>query len=178
MNTEEILIGPCGRERIPQVIRLVRTVWETVSDKAWFAVDEDGYLETVCQEETTLLWGAFSEGRLVAALIVVRPVSDRYLDAYLPEKTLDVAYMDIVAVHSDFRGRQLQQRLMRAAEEPLRNMGVDYLQCTVHPRNVYSRRNILSLGYQELAEVRLYGGYPRVVLGKRLLPNPPDIPCA
>ena len=62
MNKENagIRIRRCIREEVPQVIRLVWDVWQQVSDKAWFAVDEEGYLDTVCRDEHTLIWGAFS----------------------------------------------------------------------------------------------------------------------
>lgn len=168
MGKDEIKIRRCSREEAPQIICLVQEVWQQVSDKSWFAVDEDGYLDTVCRDGHTLLWGAFCGERLAAVLIVVLPVTDRYLDAWLPDPMLPVAYMDIVAVSPDFRGHRLQQRLMQGAEPELRKHGIAYLQCTVHPDNIYSRNNIRALGYEELAEVSLYGGHPRVVLGKRL----------
>lgn len=170
MNKENagIRIRLCIREEAPQVIRLVRNVWQQVPDKSWFAVDEDGYLDTVCRDEHTLIWGAFCSERLAAVLIVVLPETDRYLDAWLPDAALPVAYMDIVAVSPDFRGHRLQQRLMQEAEPELKAQGIAYLQCTVHPDNIYSRNNIRALGYEELAEVSLYGGSPRVVMGKCL----------
>ena len=170
MNKENagIRIRRCIREEVPQVIRLVWDVWQQVPDKAWFAVDEDGYLDTVCRDGHTLIWGAFCSERLAAVLIVVLPETDRYLDAWLPDAALPVAYMDIVAVSPDFRGHRLQQRLMQEAEPELKAQGIAYLQCTVHPENIYSRKNIRALGYEELAEVSLYGGSPRVVMGKRL----------
>lgn len=170
MNKEndEIRIRQCAREEASQAIRLVQDVWQQVSDKSWFAVDEEGYLDTVCRDEHTLLWGAFCGERMAAVLIVVLPVADRYLDAWMPDTALSVAYMDIVAVNPDFRGHRLQQRLMQEAEPELRKQGIAYLQCTVHPDNIYSRNNIRAIGYEELAEVSLYGGSPRVVMGKRL----------
>lgn len=170
MNKEkdEIKIRRCSRKEAPQIIRLVQEVWQQVPDKSWFAVDEEGYLDAVCHDEHTLLWGAFYGERLAAVLIVVLPVADRYLDVWMPDPNLPVAYMDIVAVSPDFRGYRLQQRLMREAEPELREQGIAYLQCTVHPDNIYSRNNIRAIGYEELAEVPLYGGCPRVVLGKRL----------
>lgn len=170
MNKENtgIRIRRCLREEAPQVIRLVQEVWRQVADKSWFAVDEDGYLDTVCRDEHTLIWGAFFGEHLAAVLIVVLPETERYLDAWLPDAALPVAYMDIVAVSPDFRGYRLQQRLMQEAEPELKAQGIVYLQCTVHPDNIYSRNNIRALGYEELAEAHLYGGSPRVVFGKRL----------
>lgn len=170
MNKEknEIQIRRCVREEAPQVIRLVQDVWQQVAEKSWFAVDEEGYLDAVCRDKQTLLWGAFNGEHLAAVLVVVIPESDRYLDAWLPDASLSVAYMDIVAVSPDFRGHRLQQRLMSEAESELKSQGIVYLQCTVHPENIYSRNNIRALGYEELAEALLYGGSPRVILGKRL----------
>lgn len=167
---DDLQIRRCTHGEIPEAVRLILSVWRQMTDQDWFAVDED-YLATVSRAEGTLFWGAFQGARLVAVLIVVRPdEAGRYLDAWLPQGAGRVAYMDVAAVDEEFRGRRLQQRLMRRAETELAAMGVDYLQCTVHPANVFSLKNALALGYRELARARLYGDSPRVVLGKSLAP--------
>lgn len=162
-------IRRCTQEEIPAAVRLILSVRERMTDKSWFAVDEE-YLTTVSREKGTLFWGAFCGERLVAVLIVVCPEKDGYLNGYLPRGVRRVAYMDVAAVDPAFRGRRLQQHLMGQAETELAGMGVDYLQCTIHPDNVHSLKNAEALGYQELARVRLYGDSPRVVLGKPLAP--------
>lgn len=167
---DDLQIRRCTSEEIPEAVGLILSVWRQMTDPTWFAVDED-YLAAVSRAEGTLFWGAFRGARLAAALIVVRPEKGAgYLDAWLPQGTRSVAYMDVAAVDAEFRGRRLQQRLMQRAETELAAMGVDYLQCTVHPDNVFSLKNALALGYRELARVRLYGDSPRVVLGKPLAP--------
>lgn len=170
-ENDDLQIRRCTREEIPEAVRLILSVWRQMADQTWFAVDED-YLAAVIRAEGTLFWGAFRNESLTAALIVARPdEAERYLDAWLPQGSRSVAYMDVAAVDAAFRGRHLQQRLMRRAETELAAMGVDYLQCTVHPDNVFSLKNALALGYRELARVRLYGDSPRVVLGKPLIPS-------
>lgn len=168
-NKTQLLIRRCGFREMPQALRLIRHVWCRVEDKSWFAVDEE-YLDSLAHRKDVLLWGAYCADVLAAVLIVVCPhtEADRYLDAYLPGEIRRVAYMDIAAVNPNFRGRQLQRRLMRQAETELAGMGIQYLQCTVHPANVYSCRNVQALGYGELARTVLYGDCPRVVFGKAL----------
>lgn len=162
-------IRRCTQEEIPAAVRLILSVWKRMTDKSWFAVDEE-YLTAVSREKGALFWGAFCGEHLAAVLIVVQPEKEGYLDGYLPRSVRHVAYMDVAAVNPDFRGQRLQRRLMDYAEAELAGMGVDYLQCTIHPDNVCSLKNTVALGYRELARVRLYGGSPRVVLGKPLEP--------
>ena len=90
-------------------------------------------------------------------------------DAGLPEEELPlVAHMDTAAVLPQYRGHQLQYRLMQAAEADLRAMGFRYRMGTIHPDNVYSMNNGLKQGYQIIGEKLKHGGLRRAILMKDL----------
>ena len=90
-------------------------------------------------------------------------------DAGFPEEELPkVAHMDTAAVLPQYRGHQLQYRLMQAAEADLRAMGFRYLMGTIHPDNVYSMNNAMKQGYRIIGEKLKHGGKRRAILLKEL----------
>ena len=89
-----------------------------------------------------------------------------YLELSQPQ-LMEVAHMESIAVLPEFQGRHIQKSLIEWAESYLKN---DYSYCmaTVHPENVYSLNNFLSLGYKIVVTTKKYGGLPRHVLYKTL----------
>lgn len=79
-----------------------------------------------------------------------------------------VAHMDSVAILPEYRGMGLQYRMMQVAEKELKDAGYRYLMCTVHPKNRYSRENILRQSYRVVATKEKYGGYLRDILLKEI----------
>ena len=79
-----------------------------------------------------------------------------------------VAHMDTAAVAPGYRGLKLQRRLMSMAEEELALQGYRYLMCTVHPDNIYSRGNVISLGSRPVWKGEKYGGTLREVMLKEI----------
>lgn len=83
------------------------------------------------------------------------------------EQLVKVAHMDSVVILPQYRGNKLQYRLMAAAEDILcRETDYTIWMATVHPDNKYSLGNAQAHGYEIVAEVIKYGGYPRYVLKK------------
>ena len=82
---------------------------------------------------------------------------------------LRVAHMDTAAVLPQYRGHQLQYRLMQAAEADLRALGFRYLMGTIHPDNIYSMNNGLKQGYRIIGEKIKHGGKRRAILMKELV---------
>lgn len=85
------------------------------------------------------------------------------------KQLLTVAHMDSVVILPEFRGNGLQYKLIQKAEEVLKEE-TDYRiwMATVHPDNTYSLQNVLSLGYEVVAEALKYGGYRRYILKKEI----------
>ncbi|MCI5650164.1 MAG: GNAT family N-acetyltransferase [Fusicatenibacter sp.] len=162
-------------EEIPLISDLIHQVWSSMEKKEWFSVDCDeftrelllsgrgtGYLAE--EEETGRVAGVFTTE------IPGRAEHNLGRDIRLKEEELLlVAHMDSVAVLSEFRGHHLQYRLMQAAEADLKNQGMRYLMCTVHPENRYSLKNAQSQGYRIMATKEKYGGKLRHILLKDLM---------
>lgn len=149
------------------VYNLIREVWQEIPIKEWFAVDDDSYLDTVLKDKHTWIIEAVEANSdlLVAVFVLVFPESgtdNLGMDIELDEKEqCKVVHMDIAATISQFRGYGLQHRMMDYAEQLLKTVGAKYLMCTIHPENVFSRRNVEKLGYKCVKTGLKYGGLPR-----------------
>ncbi len=76
---------------------------------------------------------------------------------------------DSAAVHPDYRGNRLQQRMMLLAEQ-WRDPAIIGVAATVSPENPYSLNSLLACGYTVERRCAMYGGHDRCVVAKRLLP--------
>lgn len=77
------------------------------------------------------------------------------------------ANADSAVVHPDWRGNGLQRKLLEAAL-PLLRPGIVGIGATVSPENQYSLRNALACGFTIAARRKMYGGYDRYLLEKRI----------
>lgn len=81
-----------------------------------------------------------------------------------------VAHMDSVVILPEYRGYGLQYRLMDESEQIIANeTPYRTLLTTVHPDNKYSLNNVMSRGYEVMAEVIKYEKYRRYVLKKEIV---------
>lgn len=89
---------------------------------------------------------------------------------YSIEELKKVAHMDSVVILPEYRGYGLQYRLMDESEQIIaKETAYCTLLTTVHPDNKYSLNNVMSRGYQVMAEVIKYGKYRRYVLKKEMV---------
>lgn len=151
--------------------KLIHKVWQEILVKEWFAVDDD-YLNTVLENKRTWIIEAIEADteKLAAIFVLVFPepgIDNLGTDIKLSEEQQHkVVHMDTAATLPEFRGYGLQHRMMDYAEQLLKTAGVEYLMCTVHPENVFSRRNVEKLGYECVKTGIKYGGMPRCVYFK------------
>lgn len=153
---------------------IIESVWEQIENKDWFVADNAEYTYRVLNEGNGAAYVAVEEesGRKAGVFLTVFPGNSEHnlgRDAGLSKEELEyVAHMESVAVLPEFRGHQLQYRLMQEGERELRKRGYRYLMCTVHPDNVFSLNNVRKQGYEIVKVGEKYGGYRRAVLLKRL----------
>lgn len=168
MPMKDFIIRKYIVEDTTPVRKLIHKVWQEIPVKEWFAVDDD-YLDTILEDKHTWIIEAVEVDteQLAAILVLVfpEPGDDNLgMDIGLSEEQqLKVVHMDTAATLPELRGYSLQHRMMDYAEFLLKTAGVEYLMCTVHPENVYSRRNVEKLGYKCVKTGFKYGGMPRCV---------------
>lgn len=156
------------------IVRLIRQVWQETEYKEWFVIDQPEYTYGLIHQSTGWGYKAVNQetGEIGGCFIVTFPGNSEEnlgVDGGLKESQLSrVAHMDTVAVLPAYRGQGLQYRLMEAGEKDLAKAGYEYLMCTVHPDNQFSRNNVLGQGYDIVDTKEKYGGYLRDIYLKKL----------
>ena len=157
-----------------RIADLIKAVWDTMENRDWFVPDDAGFVARLLTPENGMAWKAVDgpTGRLAGILNVALPGrSEENLgwDTGLPAAELEhAAHIDSVAILPEFRGKGLQHRMMRAAEEELKKRNIRYLFCTVHPENRFSRDNMVRLGLHTVKLTEKYGGLKREIMMKTL----------
>lgn len=172
MNAAGLEIRFCGEGDVPAILRLQECVFRDLGEKSDFLRrnTEETFLRCVRPPNFTL--GAFDAGDLVA-LTIMEDARGRDDDLGVRLETHDLAretYADykLAMVRSDHRGRGLQRRLLRLAEEIAHQKGYRWFCTSVAPGNEHSRVNIRAAGFALDSEKELYGGLRREIYVKRL----------
>ncbi|HAL88738.1 MAG TPA: hypothetical protein DCO69_06405 [Clostridiales bacterium] len=149
--------GTC--EDTQRVLTFLAQVKAEMTHKEWLCLDTPEKFRERMENGAAWLWVAEDGEKLAGIFTVVfpgtSPVNYGWHLKLPPEDLARVVNMDTAAVHSDYRGRGLQRRLMQAAERELEPGKI--LLCTIHPDNAYSLRNAQSQGYEIQATLPMYG---------------------
>ena len=163
-----------GRERLKEAYEIVNKVDQGMNVPEWFVAEPYEEFDFWMREERGLLYLAVDEDENVGAMFFVilpglHPDNLGY-DLSMEEEQLKLcAMMDTAAVLPEFRGHHLQYEMMQHAEEDLRQRGYQYLLCTVHPENVFSRTNVMKQGYKKMLTKEKYGGFLRDIWMKNII---------
>ena len=157
---------------------LICEVYRNLEEKEWFALDSEEETYSYCNKVLRQGFGYGykavdrSDGRMAGVFLVELPgLAEENLgyELGMSEKALSqTAVMDVAAVRSEYRGHDLQARLMQLAEAEAARRGYRYLVCTIHPDNRYSHHNADKLGYRVMMTKSMYGTYLRDILMKDL----------
>lgn len=159
------------KKDLPDIMALMGGAGSNTASDDWFAADTEETVEEHLDRKGFVLL-ARSQGKTAAFLIVRFPGEEKdNLGRHIGlagEGLLSVAHLESAVVESEFRGNQLQYRLMHAAEELLAGGKIRYLMATVHPDNRFSRANLEKLGCTAVEETAKYGGLRRLVMAKKI----------
>lgn len=174
---------------------MMNTAWSALEDKDWFIQDDASFIRRILGESGSPQPSAWAADPLSASSPAVNGFGLLALDtkdapaAYLlvlfPElssenlgydlafkkrQLLQAAHMDSSAVLPNHRGQQLQQSLVRCAEEILQQHfpGKIYLLATVAPANLPSLKSFQACSYEIRGTKEKYGGVTRHILFKKI----------
>lgn len=160
-----------GAEEISAFASLLENVHREMSHPEWFYVDPPEVFRELYDSGKMEYWLALDGQTVAAAFDLLIPGLDPcnygYALDFTREQLLQVVNMDSVAVHPDYRGKGLQRRLLREAEDWLGREENRILLCTVHPENRYSLENALAQGYTIEKKISIYGSV-RYLLRKNI----------
>ena len=155
---------------VEDIMFIMKDTKKNMKNKSWLCTDgmNEEYLCEIMKSGFILVAEDF--GGIGAFLIVWYPKdSEENLgrDLNLPKKELSkVVHMEMVAVVPELRGRGLQFKLMKKAEDILSVMHFRYYMATVHPKNVFCMTNLKLLGYTVKDTKVKYGGTLRNIMIK------------
>lgn len=167
----DITITTATIEDTAEIMEMMTAARSTIANPDWFVEDDDIYVVRHFGKCGMTL-KACGQNKILAFLIVDIPGEDSenlgFDLGFSKEQRSLTILMESAVVRPEARGFGLQKKLMEEAEKRFRGTKYQYALATVHPENVYSRNNFLTLGYEEAMEKLKYGGLPRIIMKKRI----------
>ena len=140
-----------------------------MSNTSWFCTDDEEFIKRHISKEGFIIKAVYKD-KIAGYLLIRFPKgADDNLGSYLnlsDPQLLNVAHMESTAVLPEFRGMHILKKLLENAEAYLKINNYKYYMATVHPDNIFSLNNFLSLGYKIVVTTKKYGGLLRHVLCK------------
>lgn len=156
-------------EHLDEVLRLNRLIYKLLPNQQVLSLDtyEEMYEDLV---RDGVVLGVFDDNnRIIAYRYASFPgLEDRNLayDFDFPVELEKVCQLETTIVHPDYRGNNLQNKLVKITIDIAKERGYTDLTCTVSPYNYYSLKNImkndmkiraLKPKYQDLVRFVLHG---------------------
>ena len=121
--------------------------------------------EALSHDNYTL--GVFYKQKLIA-FIMLQYYDALNMDRNLLKNTEDCKYSEIytiylILVKKEYRGHGLQRKMLELIENNKQNIIIN---ATVSPQNSCSLDNFLACGYKILTEMKMYGGFNRLIVYK------------
>ena len=157
---------------VAALVELQEIVRRALPDPQLFQCENESYYAGVIAG-TGAGFGAF-DGDIMAGYGIVALPGDRpdnlcHDVPFFRIDPADVAHLDGSAVHPDYRGKAIQQRLSELRIAFAAEKGARHLLMTVAPGNPHSLRNHLNMGgFRVRAIKRKYGGMWRLILHREL----------
>lgn len=151
---------------IEDILSLQKKVVETLENPDSFHPDTREEIETYLTKAFGV--GIYDQDKMIAYQLVKEPTPEESLLRHLPEyvpKNLRTLHSETSAVHPDYRGQGLQQRVKEMMREIIKNEnGTDIVCNTIHPLNYPSLKNSLKAGAKVARIGEFYGGKTRCIL--------------
>ena len=167
---KHITIKRAEQSDVDAIMELMQEAVDTVKVSDWFLPDDRQYVSEHIIDRGFTLKAVNSSNEILGFFIVDFPERSKhnlgYDLNYDDHKIHKVAHMDYAVVTSKARGLGLQRRFFKEAEKQLEDTIYEYFLGTVHPDNIYSRRNFIEAGYREVRQMSKYGGMQRIIMEK------------
>ena len=148
---------------------LMKAVYEKLEDKTLFFCDDIEYVQRHIEKEGFAI-KVEQDGKLVASLVVRFPgdAEDNLGKDVNIHELQKVAHIESIVVDEKYRGNGLQDKMIKYAEDRLKQKDYTYIMATVSPDNKHSLDNFKRNGYEVVKIKEKYGGMMRAILLKKL----------
>lgn len=167
INMDDIDIKKIQESEIDQYLNLFNVVKENMTNPEWLGdFSKKDYIGLMNNNSHIYAWMYNSE--MIAAGILI-PATKKDLDKFFSR---DLFYQKVVdfgpqIVHPKYIGNGLQNQIIEFLERRALELGYKYALGTIHPDNIYSIKNIINKGFEEIGYLELRRG-PRKVYRKEL----------
>jgi ribosomal protein S18 acetylase RimI-like enzyme len=173
MEMDAITLRIAAEEDAEKIHSLMEQVYEQMEDPSLFVCDDLDYVRQHISKKGFTVIACAQDGSLAGTFIIRYPMKDADnlgRDIALPEEEWKhVVHMDSAVVAPAYRGRHLQAKMLRFAEEQIDRKRFSYAMATVSPNNQASYRTLEQNGYQLILTKEKYQGFLRRIYCKRLL---------
>ncbi len=165
------LLRKAGKEDAEEISALMKKVYNGLDDKTLFVCDDYEYVYNQLSENG---FGVVAEnnGKIIGSFIARYPAdsSDNLgIDISLAEGELGkVVHFESVVVDGEYRGNNLQQKMILFAEGLLNRKDYCHLLTTVAPHNAPSIKSFERNGFRPMVTKEKYNGLQRTVLYKKI----------
>lgn len=172
MKKDETVLGLAAKEDITEIYKLMKTVYEGLDNKSLYVCDDLEYVKTHISGEGFAVKACNNDGEIVGSFIFRYPeMQEDNLgrDIGLEERELlKVVHMESVVVLPEYRGRGLQNAMLRYAEELINKNQYKYFMATVSPNNPASYKSFEKNGYKLILTKEKYDGLVRRIYLKKV----------
>lgn len=154
------------------VYNLMQNVYNNLENKSLFVCDDYSFVYDHIFKSGFIVIACDSMNNAAGCLIVRYPQNDddnlgKDIGLSDSEKLL-VAHMESAVVLPEYRGNNLQFKMMKYAEKNIDTRKYKYILSTVSPDNKYSRANLIKSGYRFVINKLKYNGLSRDIYMKIL----------
>lgn len=173
MKKNDILYRLATSDDAAEVHQLMVSVYEGMENKGLYVCDELEHVENcIFKGKGFGVVACNAEKKIVGSFIMRYPhmsTDNLGRDIGLPPEELPkVVHMESAVVMPEYRGRGIQYRMLRYAEELIDTNKYKYYLATVSPDNPASYRSLEKNGYRHIATKNKYDGLVRRIYLKEL----------
>ncbi|MBR2708729.1 MFS transporter [Candidatus Saccharibacteria bacterium] len=148
-------LAPVEIKDVDKAMRFQSMIIKGMKNKEWFT-------PLTKKEFTTPMKGSdnvyfLKKGRAVIGLVVATCGAPEVLKDY-KLKNDNVLLIDSIMIRKECRGHHLQKQILKVLEKRAKELELDGLVATVHPDNIYSKKNFVDSGYVVTHSASLHGG--------------------
>ncbi len=171
MKRNDLILRRATVDDAYEIHDLMEEVFKELTDKSIFVCDDLEFVRARTSNKGVAVVACNSEQKIVGSFICGFPMDDEDnlgIDLGLTgDELYKVVNMESVVVHPDYRGNNLQYRMVRFVENLIDRERYKYLIGTVSPDNPPSYNNLEKLGYTYIKTMEKYGGLKRRIYCKK-----------